>query len=214
MNYQVINEDCISYLNKHKKKISSIITSIPDMSELNLNEEEYILFIKKAVVSILESLTPEGYVIFIQTDRKNKGLIPKDYYITNEALSLNFRMLFHKIALIKEVNSKDLYKPTYSHVLCFSIKGKPGRSTEDVFYRGDVLYKNGAGRDTIIKCLEFLKKQKINSVVDPFVGQGTTLILAIELGFDNCIGIDIDKEQCRITEENILKFNNIRTINS
>ena len=32
-----------------------------------------------------------------------------------------------------------------------------GESCKDVFYRGDVLYKNGAGRDTIIKCLEFLK---------------------------------------------------------
>ncbi len=205
MSYQVINEDCIKWCNKHKGQLPSIITSIPDMSEINMNEEQYIPFVKKAVNSILDSLLPKGYAIFIQTDRKNKGLIPKDYYITHEAISSNFRMLFHKIALIKDVNCKDLYKPTYSHVLCFSKKGKPGRSTEDVFHRGEVLYKNGAGKDTVIKCLEFLQQQKINSVVDPFVGHGTTLILALQMGFENCIGIDIDKEQCKITQKNIQK---------
>ena len=52
----IVNEDCIKWCNKHKGQLSSIITSIPDMSEINMNEEQYIPFVKKAVNSILDSL--------------------------------------------------------------------------------------------------------------------------------------------------------------
>lgn len=203
MSYNIINDDAIKWCKNHKGQINAIITSIPDMSEIDMNEEEYLKFIENAVNAICQCLTKTGYAIFIQTDRKSRGIIPKDYYITHQAIINKFRMMFHKIALIKDVNTNDLYKPTYSHVLCYSRSEKPGRSTPDVFPRGEVLYKNGAGKDTIIKCLEFLKKQKINSVVDPFVGQGTTILLALQMGFQNCIGIDIDKKQCKIAEKNI-----------
>ena len=36
---------------------------------------------------------------------------------------------------------------------------------------------------------------KINQIVDPFVGRGTTLAMAEKYGF-SCVGVDIDSQQC------------------
>lgn len=203
MDFKIVNTDALEWCQEHIGNIPAIVTSIPDMSEVNMEETEYIPFLRKSAHHILNCITDTGYAIFMQTDRKKQGLIDKSYYISDEAISSGFRMIFHKISLIRDVDVKDLYKPTYTHVLCYSKKGKPGRSTSDVYNRGSVLYKNGAGYETIKRSLEFLQKQHIDTVVDPFVGQGTVLKVAIERGFTSGIGIDIDAKQCEISRMHI-----------
>jgi len=204
MDFEILQRDAHEWCQEHMGTVPAIVTSIPDMSELDMNEADYILFLRESTNRILQCLTDKGYAIFIQTDRKSKGLIDKSYHISDEAIRIcGFRMMFHKIALIRGVDVNDLYKPTYTHILCYSNKGKPGRSTPDVFNRGDVLYKNGAGKEAVLRCLEFLKKQKIETVVDPFVGQGTVILLAIQLGFKGGVGLDIDETQCVLARQNI-----------
>ena len=191
----------IEYCKNHS--FPSIITSLPDMSEVDMEEQDYISFLRTTIPIILSSVEPKGYAIFIQTDRKHKGLIDKSYYLTESAYALGMRMMFHKICLIRDVDSNDKYKPTYSHILCYSLKGTPGGSTPDIFHRGDTLYKHGMGTIACTKCLEFLQKHKISHVCDPFVGQGTTLILAKQLGFTG-VGIDIDETQIEKCRKNIV----------
>ncbi len=203
MDFKIVNTDALEWCQGHIGSIPAIVTSIPDMSEVNMEETEYIPFLRKSAHHILNCITDTGYAIFIQTDRKKRGLIDKSYHISDEAIRLGFRMMFHKISLIRDVDVKDLYKPTYTHVLCYSKEGKPGRSTSDVYDRGSVLYKNGAGYETIKRSLEFLQTQHIHTVVDPFVGQGTVLKVAIECGFTSGIGIDIDAKQCEISRNHI-----------
>ena len=52
-------------------------------------------------------------------------------------------------------------------------------------------------------CLQFLKNKGILEVADPFVGQGTTLIVAKKLKFTDGIGIDNDPDQCEKADKNI-----------
>jgi hypothetical protein len=201
---EIIQADALDWCKHNTTSHRGIITSIPDLSEVGLNETEYLEFLRQSAKAVLNCLTDRGYAIFIQTDRKQKGWIDKSYYITDEAYKGGFRMMWHKIALIRDVGVSNLYKPTYSHCLCFSKKGTPLRSTADVIHRGKTLYKNGLGYDAVKHCLIFLQKHDIDCVIDPFVGQGSVLLVAKEMGFTG-IGIDIDPEQCEIARTNLTK---------
>jgi hypothetical protein len=180
---------------KINKSWDSIVTSIPDMSEVNMKIKEYTEFFRGSARLCLEATKNKGYCIFLQTDRKYDGWFDKSYLIIDEAKKLGYRMLWHKIALRTEVGKTDLYRPTFSHMLCFSKEGKIGIPIPDVIYRGDITYDNAFGIDAVVFVLEYLKKQGVKTVVDPFVGSGTTLAIANKLGM-KAIGLDIDKKQC------------------
>jgi hypothetical protein len=124
--------------------------------------------------------------------------------ISDEARQRGFRMIWHKIALRKEVGKADLYRPTYSHMLCYSKKGKIGIPVTDVVAYSDVTYSNGFGKDAVTLVLKYLKANGIKMVYDPFVGSGTTLAVANQLGM-HAVGVDIDPIQCR--KARMLRFN-------
>lgn len=192
---QVICQDAIVWLADKKGMFDSIVTSIPDESEVGLGMEEYEPFFKNAAKLCLNAVKPDGYCIFLQTDRKYRGIFPKDYYVMHEAFQLGFRLVWHKIALRTDPGKADLFRPTYSHMLCFSKNSGPGKSTPDVLYRGPTTYGNAFGKDAVISVISFLKTMKIRTVVDPFVGSGTTLAIANHLGM-SAVGVDIDPKQC------------------
>ena len=62
------------------------------------------------------------------------------------------------------------------------------------------------GVDAVAKALDFLRRKGIRSIVDPFCGQGTVLVVAKKLypsDFDNIIGLDIDPEQVQQTKKHL-----------
>ena len=203
--FTILCGDGIKWLQKNKGALPAVLASIPEMSEVGLEEAAYDRFFRKAAAACLAAVEKDGYAMFIQTDRKKDGIIDKSYLISDEAEKLGLRMMFHKIALIRDVDGTDLYKPTYSHVLCYSRGGTPGAATPDVFERGKVLYSNGAGIEATKRLLEFVAKKGINFIIDPFIGRGTTLIVAKHMGFLGGIGIDIDPKQCKEAEANLNK---------
>jgi hypothetical protein len=81
-------------------------------------------------------------------------------------------------------------------MLCYSKKGKVGPVFPDVLERGSVTYENAFGMDAVAAVLEYVKKQGAKTVVDPFVGSGTTVALANKMGLKG-IGVDIDPKQCK-----------------
>ena len=204
---KVIHGCGIKWCLEHKGENEAIVTSIPDVSELDDVETEgdYLRFFDSCAQAVFQSITLSGYAIFCQTDKQSRGILDKSYHLTKTALALGFRVMFHKICLIRDINLSNNYKPTYSHLLCYSKKGTPGYATPDVFMRGKVLYPNGMGLDCCKMCLEFLQKKRITFVADPFVGQGTVLCVATKMGFDG-IGVDVDSEQVKIARENILTY--------
>lgn len=210
MRHTIHCRDGIRWCRSNDSKISAIVTSIPDASEIGLTqiktkkeEQKYTKFFLRAVDAVCQAITDNGYAMFIQTDRKHNGLIDKPFLLSQAAYNRGFRMMFHKIALIRKVNQIDLHKPTYTHVICYSKNGTPGKATPDVFPRGNVLYKNGAGVNAVAVCLHFLKAKGITTVADPFIGQGTTLIVAKKMKFTDGVGVDNDPEQCRKADLNI-----------
>jgi hypothetical protein len=163
---------------------------------VGLSRRDYIPFFRRAARLCLAAVKPTGYAVFLQTDRKQDGWLDKAHLITTEAEALGHRMIWHKIALRTGVGKTDLFRPTYSHMLCFSQAGPIGKPIADVIYRGPVSYDNAFGADAVEFVLQYLKARGVREVVDPFVGSGTTLAIANRLGMQ-AVGVDIDPAQCK-----------------
>ena len=187
--------DALEWLSTHKN-LDSIVTSIPEMSELKIPYNQYVDFLEKAVTLCLQATKPNGYVIFLQTDRKHHGLLDKSYFISDVAHKLGYKMLWHKIVLRKEVGKVDLFRPTYSRMLCYTKNGKVGKVFPDVIHSGETTYTNGFGIDAVKLAIDYLKSHRIRTVYDVFVGSGTTLAVANKLGL-NAVGVDNDASQCK-----------------
>jgi len=196
---QIICKDAITWL-KTQKNLDCIVTSVPEMEEVHLSKDKYVVFLKDAAKLCMEAVKDTGYVIFLQTDRKQKGWIDKSYIISDAACELKIPMIWHKIALRQNVGTSGLFRPTFSHMLCYSKKGKVGPVFPDVLERGSVTYENAFGMDAVTAVLEYVKKQGAKTVVDPFVGSGTTVALANKMGLKG-IGVDIDPKQCKKAEQ-------------
>ena len=191
---QIICADSMKWLPK-QRGFDSIVASIPEMEELGLGYDKYIEFFRNAAALCMDAVKPTGYVVFLQTDRKYHGWIDKSYLLTDVAMEKGLRMIWHKIALRTDVGKTDLYRPTYSHMVCYSKEGHVGKPVPDVVARGEITYGHAFGRDAVRLVCSYLKANGVRTIVDPFVGSGTTMAVANELGMKG-IGVDIDPEQC------------------
>jgi SAM-dependent methyltransferase len=191
---KVVCQDALKWLSSNKM-LECIVTSMPEMEEVNLKIKEYESFFRSAAKACFTSMAPNGYCIFLQTDRKYHGWVDKGYWITDEARAMGFHTVWKKIALTKEVGKADLFRPTYSTMLCFTKDGNVGKLFPDVIYSGEKTYTHAFGVDSVTMCIEYAKSQGVKGVVDPFCGSGTTLAVANKLGL-HAIGVDISKEAC------------------
>lgn len=198
---EIICDDALNWLTM-QRTIPNVVTGICDMDEMpGYDIHQYLEFFSKVVNLVFEKLQDNCYAIFIQTDRKyERRLIDKSYIITDIAKKHKVKMIWHKIVLHRNVDSTDLHRPTYAHMLCYSRNGTTGAATPDVIPVSKKTYKNATPPEAARRALLFVKKySKVNLVVDPFVGQGTIPLIAREFGL-RTIGIDIDPKQCEITK--------------
>jgi hypothetical protein len=197
---EVIHSDALYWL-RNQTVIANVVTGICDMDDMDsgkkMSHEEYLKFFQTAARLIMEKVDPEGYVIFIQTSRKyQRSLIDKSFLLSKIAEQVGLKMIWHKIVLQREVDARDLYRPTYSHMLCYSKRGTTGAATPDVIPVSKKLYKNGTPIEAAVRAIRFIKAHTGSEpiIVDPFVGRGTVLAVANALGM-SAIGIDMDERQ-------------------
>jgi hypothetical protein len=213
MSYEILCQDSKCWLqSKPDQSINNIITGLPDMNELgdDYNKDKYIQFFDEISSLIFNKIKPQGYAIFIQTDRKNNGeLIDKSYHLTKSAYKCGMKLLWHKIVCNRDAGKIDIFRPSYSHFLCYTKSGSVGKAFQDVYPKGTKIYNNATPQNVSESAADFVSnklKQKVvvgYDVVDPFVGRGTIGIDCVKKGL-SFLGIDIDKSQCEYAE-NILK---------
>lgn len=201
--FKIICSDALLWLKKQKNNsLPNIVTGIPDLDEVGMTHHNYLSFFKKSVDLIFSKIHPKSYSIFMITDRKvNKQWIDKSFLIQQSALSHNIPLRWHKIVLLRPVDSTHIQRPTYQHFLCFSKDSGPGEATPDVILCGKKSYKNASCPIPTKHAIDFLKLySNWDTIIDPFVGRGTVLLEAKKGGF-NGIGIDIDPKQCSETKK-------------
>lgn len=196
-------EDAVAWLKKQPDhSLGHIVTGLPDLSDLGkaMSARKYEDWFEYACWLCLKKARPECYVIFCQTDRKVDGVwLDKSAAMNRAAVDAGVPLRWHKIVVRRE--GTDLHRPTYSHLMCFSIKGRPGAATPDLLPMGKTVYRDGMGLDVAAFVMRFLtgggasSKTQHDEVVDPFVGRGTTLAAANAFGLD-AVGVDLFKAQC------------------
>ena len=200
---ELICMDALKWLQQQpEKSVSNVITGICDLDEMSgLDVPKYLEFFKSVGDQVFKKLKPDGYAIFIQTDRKyQKNWIDKSYILNHLARMNGFKLVWHKIVLHRDVNSTDLHRPTYAHMLCYTVTGTSGAATPDVIPVSSKTYKNATPKLAAERAVEFISKYSpYSEIVDPFVGQGTIVVAANDRGL-NAVGIDIDPNQIEITK--------------
>jgi len=213
-NYRVICQDALAWLKKQPlHSLDNIVTGIPDMEETGLDYKEYYDFFLEAAQLCLSRTKKKGYIIFMNTDRKFRGQwIDKSHWLQTAAQTIprskvKPQLKWHKIILLRQPDATHIQRPTYQHFLCFSYLNGPGEATPDVVYCGKKTYKNASCILPTQHSLKFIQRYSAHrdQVVDPFVGQGTTLIEAKKLKFKQGLGVDLDPKQCQKTRQALSK---------
>lgn len=193
---EIVCADALEWLPANRAP--AIVTSPPDASEVGLDPGAWREWFVEAVHACIAA--SDGPVVFYVTDRKaDGGTYSKAALVTAGAVGA--RLVWHKIALRRDVGAVDLHRPGFSHLLAFN--GKPGKATADVFPRGRVLYPNGTGLVAARVAVEWVSGQA-SGVVDPFCGQGTIPAVAEALGL-KALGVDLDERQCEKARALVLR---------
>ena len=181
---------------------ASIITSLPDISELPaLGEEGWVRFFEDAAFRCAEAVDDDALCIFFQSDVKPEGVwIDKGALVTRAAMRAGLRVVFHKIVLRVPAGTVTHGRAGYSHLLAFSKSAvldmsKPG---PDVLpSAGPKTWTRGMGLHACeAACDAVLRLTPTRTVVDPFCGHGTVLAVANERGL-HAIGVELGGKRAR-----------------
>ena len=195
--------DAREWLAKQKRgQHKFIITSLPEMSELGMDSrEQYEAWFLEAAKQVCYVVGPDGYAIFYQTDRRLNGqIVDKAGLLFLAALHYDMRTVWHKIAEHRDAGKVDLYRPGYSHLICFSKNGSAGKAYPDIFPPERSTWANGMPATVTYYACAFAANKGARYIVDPFCGKGTVLAVANDLKLD-AYGIDIDESMCAEARE-------------
>jgi len=207
---RVYCRDAIEWINSLDYLDGSVITSLPDVSEMQrLTLDSWKEWFTKAAEAIFSKLKDKEVAIFYQSDIKilesdsGKGSrckewVDKAFLIQIAAQKYNVPLLWHKIYLIGDMKALKFSRSNYSHMICFSKTSFPVEklTTVDVDSRGSVAWKKGMGITAGLVAVEFAKAMGSKVIIDPFCGKGTTLAIANHVQLD-AIGVDIKISVCR-----------------
>jgi hypothetical protein len=177
----------------------SIVTSLPDASEMGLEPPKWRSWFRNAAYLCLDATPHDCPCVFFQTDRKYDGeWISKAEILLGAARDVGARLLWHKIVLRRKPGATDLHRPGYSHLMAFSAEARPGPATPDVLPVSPSLYANGMPLAAADAAVSYVSRYS-RVVLDPFCGRGTVLAMAARYGMDQ-VGVDVDPAQVAASE--------------
>lgn len=199
---EVHHADAIPWLRAQGKLAgASVVTSLPDVSELVLPVVEWRRWFEDAAALTMDSVPDEGVAIFFQSDIRYEGLwVDKGAMVARAADRAGMGLLFHKIVCRKPAGTVTFGRASYSHLLGFARTLRPAadRSTADVL--PDAGHQPGRKAMGVNACLDacrFVQRAtSTRTIVDPFCGWGTVLAVANGLGLD-AVGVDLSARMCR-----------------
>jgi hypothetical protein len=180
---------------------ASVITSLPDVSEVPLDLERWQAWFVDAARAVLRWVPRAGVAIFYQSDIRSGGTwIDKGYLVMRAATEEGALLLWHKIVCRRPPGTIAHGRPSYSHMLCFTREPRdpPRRPGPDVLPEaGAAPWTRGMGVAACRVACRFLREETdTRLVVDPFCGRGTVLAVANEMGFA-ALGVELSAKRCR-----------------
>lgn len=195
-------EDAVAWLERQPVwEGCSVITSLPDVSEVGMELAEWRGWFVDRAARILSRCPPDGVAIFYQTDIKRDGTwVDKGYLCHQAAEREGCALLWHKLVCRRPPGAVTFGRPAYAHLLCYSrgLRADPGHSTADVLPdTGEMTWSRAMGLDACVAaCRWVLERTPSHTVVDPFCGLGSVLAVANALGLD-AVGVELSRRRAR-----------------
>lgn len=206
---EVLHQDAIAWLTAHPAHPgASLVTSLPDHSELGLPPTRWPEFFAHAARLCLMAVPDDGVAVFFQTDNRSEGRqVSKAAMVLAAASELGVPVLWHKIVLRRPPGTKTLGRPGYSHLLAFSRRAVMAveRSSPDVLVdMGEVDWSHGMGQAAAREAISTIRRASpsTNRVLAPFCGRGMALRVANEAGLD-ALGIELNRKRAEAAARNL-----------
>jgi hypothetical protein len=176
------------------------ITSLPDVSEVNLSLPVWRAWFLGAVTLVVDAVPDSSAALFFQSDIKRDGVwVDKGAMVIRAAEDAGAQILFHKIVCRRPPGVLTYGRPGYTHLIAVSRAMK----CPDVLPLPDIITDAGAlpwvramGVRAAAQAVRFARDQVGAQVVlDPFCGVGTVLAAANALGMD-ALGVELSRKRC------------------
>ena len=197
----MIHGDALEWLAEHPAVPgASLLTSLPDMSEVSLKEPEWRAFFVGAARLCLQAVPPEGVAVFFQTDNRLEGRwVSKAGLVLQAAAELDVPVLWHKIVCRRPPGTQLLGRPGFAHLLAFSRLGRvpAERSSPDVLPElGHQPWSHSMGMAAAEDAMRAIRvaSPQTRLVIAPFSGAGTALEAANRAGL-SALGIERNRKR-------------------
>ncbi|KAM9977076.1 hypothetical protein ACTFIR_010929 [Dictyostelium discoideum] len=194
--------DAVQWLKENEiSPQSSVITSLPDISEVSsMNLEQYKQWFTDTVSLITSKLDEKNVAIVYQTDIKrrwkmDRGIIEeyvdKGYLAQKGAEISGCKVIWHKIMTAHSNISNN--KATFTHMICFSKNPtniKYQENTPDIGARGSMVWSKAMGLNACVIAILYCRSIGSTTIIDPFCGKGSVLAVANVYGL-NSVGVDL-----------------------
>ena len=102
---------------------ASVITSLPDVSELPLGLLEWKRWFTDAARAVIRWVPPEGLALFYQSDvRRQAAWVDKSYLVMRAAESEGATVVWHAIVCRKPPGTLSQGRASYSHLLVVAMR--------------------------------------------------------------------------------------------
>jgi hypothetical protein len=198
----VHHADALEWLAGGPRAGTSVITSLPDLSELPaLDLPGWQRWFQAAATACLAAVPPEGVATFFQSDIRRGGRwIDKGQLVAEAAAAAGFQLLAHKIVCRKPAGTRTFGRASFSHMLTFARGLHPPADAYTADVLPDAGFRPGEKAMGVAACVDacrfVLRGTTTRTVLDPFCGFGTVLAVANALGLD-AIGVDLSTRMCR-----------------
>ncbi|MBP6507172.1 MAG: hypothetical protein KA257_06370 [Opitutaceae bacterium] len=176
------------------------VTSLPDVSEVNLSLAAWREWFLNAVQLVIASVPDESAALFFQSDIKRDGAwIDKGAMVIRAAEDAGARVLFHKIVCRRPPGMLTYGRPGYTHLIAVSraLRCPEVLSLPDIITdAGRQPWVRAMGIRAAAHAVRFARDQAgAMTIFDPFCGVGTVLAVANVLGLD-ALGVEKSKKRC------------------
>jgi hypothetical protein len=176
------------------------VTSLPDVSEVNLSLPAWRTWFLGAVGLVLDAVPETSAALFFQSDIKRDGVwVDKGALVIRAAEDAGAHILFHKIVCRRPPGMLTYGRPGYTHLIAVSRAMK----CPDMLPIPDII--SDAGRLPWVRAMgvraaghavRFARDQVgATTILDPFCGVGTVLAAANALGLD-ALGVELSRKRC------------------
>jgi hypothetical protein len=166
---------------------ASVVTSLPDVSEVNRPLEEWREWFVATSHLVVETVADEAVAVFFQSDVKRDGTwVDKGALVIRGAEAAGARVLLHKIVCRRPPGMITGGRPGFTHLIAVSraLRCPDVLPIPDVIVdAGPQLWVRAMGVRAAAHAVRFARDQaRATLIVDPFCGVGTVLAVANALG--------------------------------